>query len=184
MRRVARMDHGHQTISSDLNIPGEFIDAEIRNASDGASWQEAIAAWLDTRAPSGDRAANERTARDVLARAGARRRNEPAATDLADQHRTLAVSRVRVRRPNPPVHLHGHHNGGRDASNPILSMAASLRRGSAACRGARKGGNVAVKESMRMLVTVKAYPGLSQRRGETVCVAGVRLDTEHAAWVK
>jgi len=48
----------------------------------------------------------------------------------------------------------------------------------------QEGGNVAVEESMRMLVTVKAYPGLSQRRGETVRVAGVRLDTEHAARVR
>lgn len=29
---------------------------------------------------------------------------------------------------------------------------------------------------MKILVTVKAYPGLGQTDGETVCVAGVRLD--------
>jgi hypothetical protein len=37
---------------------------------------------------------------------------------------------------------------------------------------------------MRVLVTVKAYPGLSVRRGETVCVAGVRVDTEVPEWVR
>lgn len=67
MQRVSRMDHGYQTISTEGTFPGEFIDAEIRTASDGSTWQEAIAAWLGTRAPSGERATNERTARAVLA---------------------------------------------------------------------------------------------------------------------
>jgi hypothetical protein len=37
---------------------------------------------------------------------------------------------------------------------------------------------------MRVLVTVKAYPGLSTRRGETVCVAGARVDTDVPEWVR
>lgn len=37
---------------------------------------------------------------------------------------------------------------------------------------------------MRLLVTVKAYPGLGHTEGETVCVAGVRLDTSTPAWVR
>src|SRR5690349_3010012 len=37
---------------------------------------------------------------------------------------------------------------------------------------------------MKVLVTVKAYPGLSVRRGETVCVAGIRLDADRPAWVR
>lgn len=40
------------------------------------------------------------------------------------------------------------------------------------------------EETMRVLVTVKAYPGLSVRRGETVCVAGARLDAESPTWVR
>ena len=35
-----------------------------------------------------------------------------------------------------------------------------------------------------MLVTVKAYPQLSARYGETICVAGVRTDTPGPAWVR
>lgn len=37
---------------------------------------------------------------------------------------------------------------------------------------------------MRVLVTVKAYPGVSERQGETVCVAGVRLDTPQPHWIR
>lgn len=43
---------------------------------------------------------------------------------------------------------------------------------------------MALEVAMRVLVTVKAYPGLSTRRGETVCVAGVRVDTEVPEWVR
>jgi hypothetical protein len=39
-------------------------------------------------------------------------------------------------------------------------------------------------EQMRVLVTVKAYPQPSQRYGETVCVAGVRIDTGTPSWVR
>ncbi len=35
-----------------------------------------------------------------------------------------------------------------------------------------------------MLVTVKAYPTVSQQHGEAVCVAGIRLDVEPHAWVR
>ena len=37
---------------------------------------------------------------------------------------------------------------------------------------------------MRVMITVKAYPALSQRSGETVCVAGVRVDAEASSWVR
>lgn len=37
---------------------------------------------------------------------------------------------------------------------------------------------------MRVLVTVKAYPGLGRTAGESVCVAGVRLDTPAPEWVR
>jgi hypothetical protein len=40
------------------------------------------------------------------------------------------------------------------------------------------------EESMRLLVTVKAYPQPSKRYGETVCVAGVRIDTDIPSWVR
>jgi hypothetical protein len=43
---------------------------------------------------------------------------------------------------------------------------------------------MALEVAMRVLVTVKAYPGLSTRRGETVCVAGVRVDTDAPEWVR
>jgi hypothetical protein len=39
-------------------------------------------------------------------------------------------------------------------------------------------------DSIDMLVTVKAYPQVSSRYGETVCVAGVRTDTETPRWVR
>lgn len=34
------------------------------------------------------------------------------------------------------------------------------------------------------MVTVKAYPNISRRHGEVVCVAGIRTDTERACWVR
>jgi hypothetical protein len=37
---------------------------------------------------------------------------------------------------------------------------------------------------MRILITVKAAPNPSERYGETVCVAGLRLDVGHAGWVR
>ncbi|WP_067812309.1 hypothetical protein [Actinomadura kijaniata] len=37
---------------------------------------------------------------------------------------------------------------------------------------------------MRVLITVKAAPNPSQTYGETVCVAGIRLDTERPGWVR
>ena len=39
-------------------------------------------------------------------------------------------------------------------------------------------------EPVRALVTVKAYPQLSQNYGETVCVAGVRLDRTPVEWIR
>jgi len=39
-------------------------------------------------------------------------------------------------------------------------------------------------ETLRVLVTVKAYPSLSSRYGEAICVAGVRLDTPEPEWVR
>lgn len=38
--------------------------------------------------------------------------------------------------------------------------------------------------SMTVLVTVKAYPTVSQQHGEAVCVAGIRLDVEPHEWVR
>jgi hypothetical protein len=35
-----------------------------------------------------------------------------------------------------------------------------------------------------VLVTVKAYPQLSQKHGEVVCVAGVRVDTPDPTWIR
>jgi hypothetical protein len=35
-----------------------------------------------------------------------------------------------------------------------------------------------------LLVTVKAYPALSQKYGEVVCVAGIRTDTEKPEWAR
>lgn len=37
---------------------------------------------------------------------------------------------------------------------------------------------------LRILVTVKAAPNPSDRYGETVCVAGIRIDLEHPGWVR
>lgn len=37
---------------------------------------------------------------------------------------------------------------------------------------------------MRVLVTVKAYPSISTKYGEAICVAGIRLDTPEPEWVR
>jgi hypothetical protein len=37
---------------------------------------------------------------------------------------------------------------------------------------------------MRVVITVKAAPNPSERYGETVCVAGLRLDSDHGGWVR
>jgi hypothetical protein len=68
MQRVARLDHGFQTISTKATIPGEILDAEVRRASDGADWRESMANWLATPAPSGDLATNRRISRDIASR--------------------------------------------------------------------------------------------------------------------
>jgi hypothetical protein len=39
-------------------------------------------------------------------------------------------------------------------------------------------------QTIEMVVTVKAYPSISTRYGETVCVAGVRTDTPAPMWVR
>src|SRR4051812_17337323 len=38
--------------------------------------------------------------------------------------------------------------------------------------------------SMTVLITVKAYPTISTKYGEAVCVAGVRLDGPAPAWIR
>lgn len=68
MQRVARLDHGLQTVSANVTIPGPILDAEVRRASDGADWRESMSSWLATPAPSGDLATNERTSRNVASR--------------------------------------------------------------------------------------------------------------------
>jgi hypothetical protein len=37
---------------------------------------------------------------------------------------------------------------------------------------------------MEVLVTVKAYPSVSTKYGEAICVAGIRLDTPQPEWVR
>jgi hypothetical protein len=39
-------------------------------------------------------------------------------------------------------------------------------------------------QRIRMLVTVKAYPSISTKYGEAICVAGVRLDTPTPQWAR
>jgi len=41
-----------------------------------------------------------------------------------------------------------------------------------------------MRQTIEMVVTVKAYPSISTRYGETVCVAGVRTDTREPEWVR
>ena len=47
---------------------------------------------------------------------------------------------------------------------------------------AKPRGSQAVR--LRVLITVKAAPNPSERYGETVCVAGLRLDPDHTGWVR
>jgi hypothetical protein len=39
-------------------------------------------------------------------------------------------------------------------------------------------------ERLKLLITVKAAPNPSQTYGETVCVAGLRMDPEHYQWIR
>jgi len=39
-------------------------------------------------------------------------------------------------------------------------------------------------QTVEMVVTVKAYPSISTKYGETVCVAGVRTDTSAPEWIR
>lgn len=41
-----------------------------------------------------------------------------------------------------------------------------------------------VTDRISLLITVKAYPAISQQYGEVVCVAGVRTDTPTPEWVR
>jgi hypothetical protein len=41
-----------------------------------------------------------------------------------------------------------------------------------------------VGERISLLVTVKAYPAISTKYGEVVCVAGIRTDTKRPEWVR
>lgn len=41
-----------------------------------------------------------------------------------------------------------------------------------------------MSERISLLVTVKAYPAISQKYGEVVCVAGIRTDTAAPEWVR
>ncbi len=43
---------------------------------------------------------------------------------------------------------------------------------------------LSMRESIELLVTVKAYPNISQKYGEVVCVAGVRTDVQPRRWVR
>ena len=50
--------------------------------------------------------------------------------------------------------------------------------------GGRKVEWRSLTETITVLVTVKAYPALSQKHGEAVCVAGVRADSPTPEWVR
>jgi hypothetical protein len=41
-----------------------------------------------------------------------------------------------------------------------------------------------VAERISLLVTVKAYPAISEKYGEVVCVAGIRTDTPQLEWAR
>ncbi len=41
-----------------------------------------------------------------------------------------------------------------------------------------------MSETIRLVVTVKAYPTASVKYGEAVCVAGIRTDTDRPQWVR
>jgi hypothetical protein len=39
-------------------------------------------------------------------------------------------------------------------------------------------------DTIEVLITVKAYPAISNKYGEVVCVAGIRMDTPRPEWVR
>jgi hypothetical protein len=43
---------------------------------------------------------------------------------------------------------------------------------------------VVAHDTIELLVTVKAYPAISTKYGEVVCVAGIRTDTPEPVWVR
>lgn len=49
---------------------------------------------------------------------------------------------------------------------------------------ARSGPGPGVATPISLVVTVKAYPNISRKHGEVVCVAGIRTDTPSPRWVR
>jgi hypothetical protein len=67
MQRAAPEDLDFQTIATDSTLPAEVVAAEIVQASDGASWRDALTSWLQTGSPAGGAQGN-RTSAENLAR--------------------------------------------------------------------------------------------------------------------
>ena len=74
--------------------------------------------------------------------------------------------------------LHWKH--GVAASVTVLATALGL----AAAALVANRGDLPEKLAESLLVPVKAYPAISQKYGEVVCVAGIRTDPAAPAWVR
>ena len=59
-----------------------------------------------------------------------------------------------------------------------------MKLSTASARRARMAMPTELFSRVRLMVTVKAYPNISQRHGEVVCVAGIRTDQAQPAWVR
>jgi hypothetical protein len=65
MQQLSTTDLGFQTFESEATLPGEWRDRQVRLASDGADWRQALTGWLNTPSPSGSRSANEQQVREL-----------------------------------------------------------------------------------------------------------------------
>jgi hypothetical protein len=65
MQQLSTTDLGFQAFESEATLPGELRDRQVRLASDGADWRQALTGWLNTPSPSGSRSANEQQVREL-----------------------------------------------------------------------------------------------------------------------
>ncbi|TDC44595.1 hypothetical protein E1258_31510 [Micromonospora sp. KC207] len=72
MQQLSNADFGFEAVTSEATVPGEIRDRQVRMASDGANWRQALANWLNTPSPSGSRSANEQDVRVLTHRSFAR----------------------------------------------------------------------------------------------------------------
>lgn len=67
LQRLSKEDHGLQSISVSSSLPGEAVDAHVRELSAGRDWRESLSNWIASSPPSGDYEHNLDLAERLLA---------------------------------------------------------------------------------------------------------------------